>query len=85
VNEGTPAEAPGGIQRRWRDGVALGAYRRLHSGPSGVEELGLAFAAVHEGNLLAAVGQLVLRMDRLERLVQSCRASAGNELRGVAE
>jgi hypothetical protein len=71
--------------RRWRDGVALGAYRSLHSGPSGVEELGLAFVTVHEGNLLAAVGQLVLRMERLERLVRNCRASAGSELRGTAE
>jgi hypothetical protein len=57
--------------RRWRGGVALGAYRNLRSGPSGVAELGRAFLAAHEGDFLAAIGQLLLRIDALERRVQN--------------
>jgi hypothetical protein len=52
---------------RWRDGVTLGAYRGLRSGPSGVTELGRAFLELHEGNFLAAIGQLLLRVDALDR------------------
>jgi hypothetical protein len=76
VNEGTPAEAPGGIQRRWIDGVALGTYRGLRSGPSGVAELGRAFIAAHNGDFLAAIGQLLLRVDALERRASNDRGEA---------
>jgi hypothetical protein len=58
--------------RRWRGGVALGAYRNLRSGPLGVTELGRAFLEVHEGDFLAALGQLLLRVDRLERRLLEC-------------
>jgi hypothetical protein len=76
VNEGTPAEAPGGVQHRWIDGVTLGAYRGLRSGPSGVTELGRAFLEVHESDFLAAIGQLLLRVDALERRASNGRGEA---------
>lgn len=49
------------------DAVALGAHRDLRSGPHGVTELGRAFLAVHGGDLDAALGQLLVRIARLER------------------
>jgi hypothetical protein len=55
------------------DGVALGAYRQLRTGPRGVSELGLAFLAVHDRDLLAVIGQLVLRVDILERRFHDCQ------------
>jgi hypothetical protein len=62
--------------RRWRGGVALGAYRNLRSGPSGVEHLGRAFLEVHEGDFLAVIGQLLLRVDALERRASNDRGEA---------
>jgi hypothetical protein len=64
--------------RVFSDGVTLGSYRALRAGPRGAKELGTAFVAIHEGDLLAAIGQLVLRVERLERLVRNCRQSIGS-------
>lgn len=50
-------------------GVALGAYRQLGAGPRGVAELGQAFIDAHGGDVAGALGQLLLRVDLLERRV----------------
>ncbi len=52
------------------DGVALGAHRALRAGPRGVAELGQAFLTTHGGDLVAALGQLLLRLQCLEHEVR---------------
>ncbi len=66
-----PRRAPTSIA----DGVALGAYRALRAGPSGAERLGEAFIAAQGGDLAGAIGQLLIRVERLERRVGECRRS----------
>lgn len=55
------------------DGVALGAHHALRGGPRGVVELGQAFLSAHGGDVAAALGQLLLRLECLERRAGGCR------------
>jgi hypothetical protein len=48
------------------DGIALGAFRSLRSGPTGAAALWRRFVAVHDGDEDAALGQLLLRVLQLE-------------------
>lgn len=53
------------------NGVALGAFRSLLSGPRGAGALWRTFVEVHGGDEDAALGQLLLRVLQLE---DQCRS-----------
>jgi hypothetical protein len=48
------------------DGIALGAFRSLRSGPRGAGEPWRSFVEIHGGDEDAAIGQLLLRVLQLE-------------------
>jgi hypothetical protein len=62
--------------------VALGAYRDARRrDPHGLADLGRAFLPAHDGDVVEAVGALLLRVSQLEREVKDLKGvDAGRRL-----
>ncbi len=75
ILEASDGHLAGCRTRHLADGVALGAYYALFSGPKGSAALWERFVEVHGGDKDGALGQLLLRVLQLEDRRQDNRRS----------